>query len=161
MFRYILVWFPLWLLAAEPITGFWKTIDEQGLAQSVIAIYEYKGLCYGRIIGTFDERGHMKEHIYAPKERAPGLVDHPHYCGLDIIWDLEDRGLSFRGKILDPQKGNVYRSEVWIDHDDLMVRGKWLCFGRTQRWVTASSKDFPQGFTKPSLETFVPQIPLL
>lgn len=147
-------------LAAEDITGFWKSINEEtGKAQCIVAIYEYHNKFYGRIIGTFDEDQQLKETIYTPKERAPGVVGNPFYCGLDIIWDLIDNGISYKGKILDPQKGNVYNSELWIENGNLIVRGKLLFFGRNQKWITARVSDFPKGFKPPDLETFVPNIP--
>src|SRR5271166_4299865 len=70
------------------ILGFWKTVNEQGVAQCVVAVYEYAGLYYGRIIGTYDDRGHMYDTIYNPKDRAPGIVGDPFYSGLDLIWGL-------------------------------------------------------------------------
>jgi uncharacterized protein (DUF2147 family) len=146
--------------AAEDITGFWKSINEEtGKPQCIVAIYEYDDKCYGRIIGTFDDDQKLTETIYAPKERAPGVIGKPFYCGLDIIWDLIDNGISYKGKILDPQKGNVYNSELWIEKGNLVVRGKLLFFGRNQTWVAASPSDFPKGFKKPSLESLVPVIP--
>lgn len=145
---------------AEDITGFWKSINEEtGKAQCIVAIYEYDDKYYGRIIGTFDDDQKLTETIYAPKERAPGVIGRPFYCGLDIIWDLIDNGISYKGKILDPQKGNVYNSELWIEKGNLVVRGKLLFFGRNQTWVAASNADFPKGFKKPSLEALVPVIP--
>ena len=84
------------LFAAEDIGGFWKTIsDKTGQAQSIIAIYAHDGVYYGRIIGSFDEEGNMDDHIYRPHKRAPGVAGDPFYSGLDIIWDLIDRGTKF------------------------------------------------------------------
>jgi len=148
------------LMSADEITGFWKSINEEtGKAQCIVAIYEYEDKFYGRIIGTYDDNQKMNETIYTPKERAPGVIGNPFYCGLDIIWDLIDNGISYKGKILDPQKGNVYNSELWIEGQDLIVRGKLLFFGRNQKWVAARDSDFPAGFKKPNIETFVPVIP--
>lgn len=142
------------------IGGFWKSINETtGNRQCVVAVYEYENLYYGRIILTYDENGNVKEDIYKPKERAPGVVGHPYYCGLDIIWDLQNAGSSYKGKILDPQKGNVYNAELWTDSGNLVVRGKLLIFGRNQTWLPAVESDFPKGFKKPSLKDLVPTIP--
>ena len=159
-FLFSVFFFFLSFLKADEIAGFWKSInDETGKAQCIVAIYEYGGKFYGRIIGTFDENQKMTETIYSPKERAPGVVGHPFYCGLDIIWDLIDNGVSYKGKILDPQKGNVYNSELWIENGNLVVRGKLLFLGRNQQWVPALSSDFPKEFKKPSIDSFVPVIP--
>lgn len=142
------------------IGGFWKSINENtGLPQCVIAVYEYKGVYYGRIIATYDDQGKMKEDIYAAKERAPGVVGNPYYCGLDIIWDLQNSGSNYKGKILDPQKGNVYNAQLWSDGVYLYVRGKWGFLFRTQTWLPVEEGDFPKNFKKPSLESLIPTIP--
>lgn len=148
------------LFSAEDIGGFWKTINEKdGKAQAIIAVYEYEGLYYGRIIGSFDANGDMDDNIYKPLKRAPGVVGNPFYSGLDIIWYLEDSGSKFKGKILDPEHGDVYKSELWIDNGNLVVRGKLFIFGRSQEWLPAVNSDFPKGFKMPNLKTLVPSIP--
>jgi uncharacterized protein (DUF2147 family) len=148
------------LLATGDITGFWKSIDENtGNPRCVVAVYEYEGLCYGRIIGTFDDEGKMKETIYKPVERAPGLNGNPYYCGLDLIWYLQDNGNRYEGKIADPEKGKIYNAELWTEGDNLIVRGKLLFFGRSQTWLPAEAADFPKGFKMPKTEEFVPVIP--
>ncbi|MBS0625698.1 MAG: DUF2147 domain-containing protein [Verrucomicrobia bacterium] len=142
------------------IEGYWKSINETtGYPQCVIAVYEYENVYYGRIIATYDENGKMKEDIYKAKERAPGVVGHPFYCGLDIIWGLQNTGASYKGKILDPQKGNIYNAELWNEGPNLVVRGKLLIFGRNQTWLPATDADFPKGFKKPALKDLVPKIP--
>jgi uncharacterized protein (DUF2147 family) len=147
-------------LIAQDIGGFWKSINEKtGMPQCVVAVYEYEDLYYGRIVGTFDENGKMDETIYKPKGRAPGVAGNPFYCGLDIIWYLENGGSSYNGKILDPEKGNVYRAEVWREGDNLIVRGKLLFFGRSQAWVPSTKEDFPKGFKMPDLKKMVPAVP--
>lgn len=147
-------------LTAADIEGFWKTIDEKsGNPRCVVAIYEHNGMYFGRIIGTYDDEGKMKETIYAPKEQAPGIVGNPYFCGLDLIWNLEMQGASFKGKIVDPEKGNIYNAEVWTQKGALVVRGKLLFFGRNQEWLPATKTDFPKDFKLPDVKKFVPVIP--
>ncbi len=147
-------------LFAQDIIGWWKAVDEHsGEARCLVAIYAYKGLRYGRIIGTYDENGKMKDDIYKQLEKAPGVVGNPPYCGLDLIWDLEEEDGHYYGKILDPEKGNVYRAELWREGDDLIVRGKLLFFFRNQTWLPATNADFPKGFKKPDPTKFIPVIP--
>jgi len=143
----------------DDISGFWKTVNEEGKAQCIIGIYEYDGLYYGRIIGTFDDKGVMDDSIYKPKKRAPGCVGEPFYSGLDIIWFLVDAGVKYKGKILDPEKGNIYNSELWIENGNLIVRGKLLMFGRNYTWYPAVASDWPKDFKLPNLEDLVPEIP--
>lgn len=146
--------------AADDIQGFWKTVNEDGVAQCIIAVYQYDDLCYGRIIATFNEEGKIDDSIYKPMKRSPGLEGNPYYSGLDIIWDLKDSGSKFKGKILDPQKGNVYNSELWVQDGALIVRGKFLFFGRSQEWLPVASSDFPKDFKVPDLKKLVPSIPV-
>ncbi len=91
--------------STEDISGFWKTVNEEGKPQSIIAVYEYDDTHYGRLIAAYNDEGLIDDSIYHPKARAPGVVGDPFYCGLDIIWGLIDSGVKFKGKILDPQKG--------------------------------------------------------
>ena len=148
------------LFSAEDISGFWKTLNEDtGNPECVIGVYEYKGLYYGRIIGSYSGEGILNDTIYAPSTRAPGVLGEPYYSGLDIIWYLQDVGSKFKGKILDPQKGNIYNSELWIDNGNLVVRGKLFVFGKSYTWYPAAKADFPEGFKLPDLKKFVPAIP--
>ncbi|HSX13807.1 MAG TPA: DUF2147 domain-containing protein [Chlamydiales bacterium] len=147
------------LTAGNDIQGFWKTINEEGVAQSIIAIYKYQGIGYGRIIATFDAfTGKIKESIYHPVERAPGLVGDPFYCGLDIIWDLEASAWAYKGKIMDPEHGRVYKAEIWTEMGDLIVRGKLAMFGRNQKWYQITPNDLTPDFKLPDPKSFVPII---
>ena len=103
----------------------------------------------------------MQDDIYHPKEKAPGVPGNPPYCGLDLIWNLENSGVVYKGKILDPQKGNVYNSEVWVEAGNLIVRGKLLFFGRSVTWFPVTKADFPANFKMPDTAKFVPVIPQL
>ena len=145
------------LFCAEDIAGFWKTVNEDGEAQCIIAIYPYKSMYYGRIVATFNPEGKIDDSIYHPVKRAPGIVGDPYYSGLDIIYDLKDDGNRFKGKIVDPEKGNVYKAELWIDDGNLIVRGKLLIFGRSQTWYPVTK--FPADFKEPDTNKFVPEIP--
>ncbi len=147
--------------AVEDIVGFWKTVDEKsGQAQSIVAIYEYQGKYYGRLIGTYDKQGQIKDTIYLQKERAPGVAGNPPYAGLDIIWGLKNNGNKFTGgEILDPQKGRIYGAEMWLQNGLLIVRGKLLFFGKNQTWLPVADAEFEGSFVKPDLQTFIPSIP--
>jgi len=147
-------------LIAADIDGFWKSVNETtGKPQCLVAIYEYEEEHYGRIIGLYDKDGALIETIYNPKGRAPGIVGTPFYCGMDLIWSLNDAGSKFKGKIIDPEKGNIYNAELWTEENDLIVRGKLLFFGRNQRWRAMKSQDFPKEFRIPDVKKFVPVIP--
>lgn len=144
--------------AAEDISGFWKSYDDSGYPQCVFAVYEHNGVYYGRVIGTYDDDGKMTNTIYTPKSRAEGIAGNPHTCGLDIVYNLQDNGSTYDGKIIDPDKGKVYNCEVWRQGDDLIVRGKLFIFGKNITWYPATKNDFPKGFKMPDTKKFVPKV---
>lgn len=147
-------------LVAQEITGFWKSLnDKTQIIQCVIAVYEYKDKYYGRIIGTYDDNGKLVDDIHAPTFHAPGVAGHPYYAGLDLIWNLRQKGSKFKGKIIDPQKGGVYNSVLWIRDGNLIVRGELLVFGRNTTWYPIEAGDFPEGYKMPDVASFVPVIP--
>ncbi len=145
--------------ATEDIGGFWKSLNDQGNPQCIFGIYEHQGVYYGRIIGTYDDDGVMRDTIYKPSSRSAGVAGNPYTCGLDIIYGLVDNGYRYAGKILDPTKGNVYNCEVWPSVGQLTVRGKLLIFGKNITWYAADKSDFPKGFKLPEMSQFVPSIP--
>lgn len=150
------------VLFGGSIQGFWKKLnDVTGSPQCIFAIYEHKNVFYGRIIATYDEQGNINGTIYKPTEKAPGVIGNPYYCGLDMMWDLENVGSKYKGKILDPKEGKVYKLELWTEGDELKVRGKLGVFFRTYTWYAVSDQDFPKGFKKPSLNTLTPIIPMI
>mgnify|MGYP001028432891 CR=1 FL=1 len=145
----------------ENIVGFWKTINEKTQRpESIVAIYQYKGVYYGRIILTYYDDGTIQDTIYNPKKQAAGVVGNPYYVGMDILWGLTQQGKKYKdGSILDPEKGNVYGAEAWRKAEKLIVRGKLFVFGRNQTWPPAAETDFPEGFKMPDINSFVPSIP--
>ncbi|HSW87388.1 MAG TPA: DUF2147 domain-containing protein [Rhabdochlamydiaceae bacterium] len=146
-------------LAAQDISGFWKKVGKDGQTRCVVAVYEYQNKYYGQIIATYDKKGQMSETIYKPKGRAPGVKGNPFYCGMDFIWDLQHKGSRYKGRILDPQRGKVYQSELWVKDGNLIVRGEILFFGRNEEWFPVKDTDFPSDFIKPDLKKLIPIIP--
>lgn len=145
------------------MTGFWKTIDDKtGNAQSIVAIYPHNGIYFGRIIVTFEDSGALADSINAPKYRAEALVGDPYFSGMDIIWDMKKEDSKYTGgKIIDPNRGDIYDAQMWLSHGKLIVRGEILFFGENQTWLPATESDFPPNFKKPDLKQFVPVIPKL
>lgn len=157
--------FNLFLVAEEDVMGLWKTIDDKtGKARSIIAVYEYQGKVYGRLIATYDDAGkEIMETLNTPKDRAPGVEGDPYYVGLDIIWDLKkEDGKYLNGKVMDPEKGRVYNAEMWRKNDNLIMRGQILLFGvklgSNQEWLPVRDSELPTNFPKPDLAALVPSV---
>lgn len=130
-------------LAAEDIAGVWKTVDDEtGQAKSLVQIYPYQGKMYGRVIKLFKNQ----------EKTAVGIQGNPKIFGLDIIWDMQDKGDKWKnGRILDPTKGKIYACEIWRSGNQLIVRGKIGPFGRNQIWI--------QDESEPVSEDLIPLIP--
>ncbi|MBS0585378.1 MAG: DUF2147 domain-containing protein [Verrucomicrobia bacterium] len=145
----------------KDITGLWKSRDEKSdKPRSLVAIYKYKGVYYGRMLATYDEQGKIKDTILEKKEKSTGVVGSPPYCGMDFVYDVkEGRNGRYKGKIIDPQKGKVYDAEFWLSGQDLIVRGEVWIFGKNIPWRKASEKDLPSGFKMSDIKSFVPVIP--
>ena len=144
---------------ADDIGGFWKSLNDEGKPQCVFGIYEHEGVHYGKVIGTYDPEGEMKDTLYKPISRAEGVVGTPPLCGLDILYGFQDNGSSYDGRIVDPTKGNIYRCEVWRQSENLIVRGKLFIFGKNLTWYPVKASDFPKGFKLPNMKKFTPNIP--
>jgi uncharacterized protein (DUF2147 family) len=148
-------------LISQEISAFWKSINEKtGLPECMVAIYKYQNEYYGRIIGTYNEQGIMNDTLDNPKERSQGMPGSPFYCGMDILWGLKPNSSKYKGKIVDPRNGNVYKAEVWTEKGNLVIRGKYLFFGKNTTWYPAAESDFPSDFKRPDVAQFIPLIPV-
>lgn len=146
---------------AKDITGFWQTIDpDTDRPGSVIAIYPYEGKYYGKIIATFTPEGGIRDTIYHPTSRTPGIPGNPYYCGLDIIWDAEsEEDGTYEGYVIDPRNGKIYDAELWEENGNLILRGKVFIFGKNVTWPPFPEKNFTRNFRKPDIKKFKPNIP--
>lgn len=126
------------------VVGYWTTIDDDtNEAKSVVQVYKHKGKVYGRVVQLLKNPN--------ATAKIPG---NPSTLGLDIIWGLEQDGDEYNGgKVLDPEKGSVYRCSMWRDGDTLKMRGKLGIFFRTQTWKKNTT------FKPTSTEAPTPKIP--
>lgn len=124
--------------SAQTIVGKWTTIDDNsGKEKSVVEIFEKGGKYFGKVTRLF--RG--------PNEDPDPICDEcdnddPRYkkkiIGMEIIRDMEKAGDEFSdGDILDPENGKVYKCKLWVEGNELKVRGYWGPFFRTQSWRKA------------------------
>ncbi len=148
------------LMAGSEITGLWKTVDDNtNEVKSILKIYEYRGKFFGRLLVIFED-GKLKDSYVDPSVKAENVKGEPFFAGLDIIWNLEQKGSKWRkGKIMDPQEGKIYSSELWRDGENLIVRGKIGPFGRNQTWLPATAADLPAGTPEPRESSLKPIIP--
>lgn len=149
----------------EGITGLWYSTDHKSSAvRCLVAIYNYQGMYYGRILVTYDGKGNVTDTILKQEDRAPGIVGNPPYCGMDFIYDVkektnQDGNPKYKGKIVDPEKGKEYTVQLWREGNDLIVRGELWIFGKNIRWLKASKEALPKGFSVKEIKSFVSKVP--
>ena len=123
------------LLAADGVTGTWKTVDEKtGKVVSEVEVYDQGGKLFGkiaRLTESNDAQGKPKTCT-----KCPGADKDQPILGLVILKDLSASGDRYKGgTIMDPEDGKVYKAEVWPEDGKLKVRGYLGPFYRTQTWL--------------------------
>ncbi len=114
---------------AQGITGTWRTVDEHNESKSIVEIYQENGLYYGKVIEL------LKEPETAICTKCQGDDKDKPVLGMVIIKDLYEKDGKFvGGTVLDPTKGVVYRTKLWIEDGNLQIRGYLGLFFRTQAW---------------------------
>lgn len=135
----LLLTLPACTLGAQSIVGKWNTIDDNsGKERSIVEIFERDGKVYGKVTKIFTAPGEDPDPVCDECEK-----DDPRYnkkvIGMEIIQDMEKSGDEYTdGQILDPENGKVYNCRLWLEGDDLKVRGYWGPFYRTQTWKKAN-----------------------
>jgi uncharacterized protein (DUF2147 family) len=122
----------------QAIVGKWKTIDDNtGEAKSIVEIYERDGKFYGKVIKLFLDPNEDPDPVCDECDKDDSRYK-KKIIGMEIIRGLKEDNNEFSGgDILDPENGKVYRCRLWIEDGDLMVRGYWGPFFRTQTWKRA------------------------
>ncbi|MBX2875406.1 MAG: DUF2147 domain-containing protein [Saprospiraceae bacterium] len=121
------------LQGQSPI-GLWQTIDDKtGEPVAMIEIKEKAGKLEGQIVELLlvtDDMGNPICSACEGERRGEPVI------GMDMIWGFDSSGR--KGKILDPEGGEIYHSKMWLSGDDqLKVRGyagPFNLFYRTQTW---------------------------
>ncbi|NOS91448.1 MAG: DUF2147 domain-containing protein [Cyclobacteriaceae bacterium] len=123
-------------IAQNSVLGKWKSIDDKtGQAKSIIEITERDGKVYGKIIKIFPTD---------PKRTDPVCDKCPtndsrynkKIFGMEIMLDMKKDGDEYSGgNILDPEVGKIYRCKIWVEGNELKVRGYLGPFYRTQSWL--------------------------
>ena len=130
----ILLLFNLHFGSAQSVEGYWKTVDDNGIAKSIVKIYKTeKGTIEGKVhkIMKASERDKLCTACEGDMKNKP-IQD------LVIMKDLQKSGNEYKdGQITDPVNGKTYDGKIWLDEDDsdiLHVRGYIAFFYKTQHW---------------------------
>ncbi len=120
------------------VIGKWKTIDDStGEPRSIVDVYERGGKIYGKITKLYRKPGEDPDPVCDDCE-----TDNPRFMkkiiGMEIMEGLVKDDQEYGGGfILDPENGKVYRCKIWVEDNQLKVRGYIGPFYRTQNWLKA------------------------
>lgn len=121
-------------MSAQGVFGKWKTIDENGIAKSIVKIYEENGELKGDVIRILKES--ERDNLCTECE---GELKNKKIEGMTIIKNMVKKRDQFEGgTILDPENGKTYKAKIWLNEDNpniLNVRGYIGFLYRTQNWV--------------------------
>lgn len=125
--------------AQSTIVGKWKSVDDEtNEVKSIVEIFEKGGVVYGKILKIFPKVGEDTDPICDQCPTEDGRFK-KKIIGMEIIKDMKKSGDEYtEGSILDPEVGKIYSCKLWIEGNDLKVRGYWGPFYRTQTWHRAN-----------------------
>lgn len=121
---------------AQSIVGKWKTIDDEtDKPKSVVEIVERNGKYYGKVVRLFRTAAEDQDPVC---DKCP--TDDDRYkkkiIGMEILRNLiKDDDEYSEGTIIDPNNGKIYRCKVWLEGNNLKLRGYLGPFFRTQTWL--------------------------
>jgi len=123
------------LLAADGVTGTWKTVDEKtGKVLSEVELYDQGGKIFGKITRLTQPNDAQGKPKLCTK--CPGEDKDKPIVGLVILKDLSASGDRYKGgTVMDPEDGKIYRAELWSEDGKLKMRGYLGPFYRTQTWL--------------------------
>lgn len=125
-------------VAQNSIIGKWKTIDDEtNKPKSIVEIFERNGRYYGKVTNLFrtpdEEQDPVCEECSTNDDRYKKKI-----IGMEILKDMIRSGSDYtEGNILDPQNGKIYSCKIWLEGNNLKLRGYWGPFFRTQTWLPA------------------------
>jgi len=132
-----LLFITIFVHAQTGVMGKWTTIhDETGEVMAEVEVFERNGSVYGRILKISSLKNPDPVCNECPEDDARFGKK---VIGMEIIKDLKKSGNYYgEGSILDPKGGRIYRCKIWMDGKNLIVRGYWGPFYRTQTWIKSS-----------------------
>lgn len=137
----ILLWIVLFPLVTpafaqeQTILGKWSTLDDDtGEIKSIVELYERNNQVYGKIIKIFPGPGEDPDPVCDECDKDDSRYKQK-IIGMEIIKNMKKNGNEYSGgNVLDPENGKIYSCKIWLDGNDLRIRGYWGLFYRTQTW---------------------------
>lgn len=118
------------------VIGKWKTIDDNtGKERSVVEIFEKGSKVHGKIVKLYREKGEDPDPVCDECDEDDDRYK-KKIIGMEIIRDMLKVGTELaEGTIMDPDNGKIYRCKIWVEGNELKVRGYLGPFYRTQTWL--------------------------
>ena len=111
---------------AQGVIGKWVT--EGGDSQ--VEIYQNGDKLNGKIVWLQKGDGQLDVHNPDKKLQSRKLI------GVNILKGLTKKGDKYEGgRIYNPKNGKTYKCSMWLDGDQLKVRGYVAMFYETQTWT--------------------------
>ena len=111
---------------AQSVVGKWVT--EGGDSQ--VEIYQNGDKLNGKIVWLKKGDGQLDVHNPDKKLQSRKLI------GVNILTGLTKKGEKWEGgKIYNPKNGKTYKCSIWLDGNNLKVRGYVAMFYETQTWT--------------------------
>jgi uncharacterized protein (DUF2147 family) len=120
------------------IIGKWKTIDDNsGKERSLVEIFKKGNSVFGKITHIYLQPGEDPNPVCEECDKEDDRYN-KKIVGMEIIRNMKivDNELT-GGNILDPENGKIYRCKIWVEGNNLKVRGYLGPFYRTQTWLPA------------------------
>jgi uncharacterized protein (DUF2147 family) len=130
--------FSIEVFSQAGIIGKWKTIDDEtNEVKSVVDIFEKEGKICGKIVKLFRKPGEDPDPVCNECASDDSRFK-KKIIGMEILKDMKKSGDEYtEGNILDPNNGKIYSCKIWMEGNDLKLRGYWGPFYRTQTWQRA------------------------
>lgn len=124
-------------LAQDDVVDHWVTIDDNThTPRSIVELYLKGDELYGDIREVYYREGEDKS---ATCEKCP--KHDPRFqqkiLGMTIISGLKKNHKNGKwegGEVLDPDSGKIYKCSVWLEGNQLKLRGYIMFLYRTQTW---------------------------
>ena len=116
---------------AQSIEHTWKVIGyETGKERGLVQIYQSDSEYRGKVIKIIGADAQSICSMCQGERKDQPIV------GMDVIWGLRKEANEYvGGTILDVENGQEYRCKLWIEGETLVIRGYYLFFYNTQKWV--------------------------
>jgi len=152
--------------AQDNVTGLWLMPDDKpnNPPSAIVFMYIYEGKLYGRILVLYNsDTGLIEDTINTQTVRENNLAGNPPVCGLDFIFNMENRGREWRGTIVSLPGGKFHNCTIRREGDRLIVRaslrGVLGFIGISLSFLQVTADSLPLGVTIPEPNSIVPNIP--